>query len=50
MSVKSFLLGHALQSIAGASPSGTIRVQLASETAGTVVTVKAGSFIKYRTI
>ncbi len=36
--------------VAGASPSGTIRVQLASETAGTVVTVKAGSFIKYRTI
>lgn len=35
---------------AGASPSGTIRVQLASETAGTVVTLKAGSFLKYREI
>jgi hypothetical protein len=33
----------------GASPSGTLRVQFASETAGTVVTVKAGSFLKYRT-
>lgn len=36
--------------IAGASPSGAIRVQLASETAGTVVRVVAGSFFKYRTI
>ena len=36
--------------LAGASPSGTIRVQLASETAGTIVTAKAGSFLKYRTI
>lgn len=36
--------------IAGASPSGTVKVQLASETAGTSVTVKAGSFIKYRAI
>lgn len=35
---------------AGATPSGTIKLQLASETAGTVVTAKAGSFIKYRTI
>ncbi len=34
--------------IAGASPSGTIKVQLASETAATNVTVKAGSFIRYR--
>ena len=34
---------------AGAAPSGTIRVQLASETAGTVVTIKAGSYLKYRT-
>lgn len=36
--------------IAGASPSGSARVQLASETAGTTVTVKAGSFLKYRTV
>lgn len=35
---------------AGASPAGTIRVQLASETAGTAVTIKAGSFLKYRTV
>lgn len=35
--------------ISGASPSGTFRIQLASETAGTNVTMKAGSFIKYRT-
>ena len=35
--------------VAGATPSGTIRVQLASETAGTNVTVKAGSQLKYRT-
>lgn len=35
---------------AGASPSGNIRLQLASETAGTVVTSKAGSWLKYRTI
>lgn len=35
---------------AGASPSGTVRIQIASETAGTIVTVKAGSFLKYRTI
>lgn len=34
--------------VAGASPSGTVRVQLASETAGTDVTVKAGSFLRYR--
>ena len=33
---------------AGATPSGNVRVQLASETAGTSVTVKAGSFIRYR--
>ncbi|MFZ2540754.1 MAG: hypothetical protein WAW75_03150 [Gallionella sp.] len=33
---------------AGTTPSGTIKVQLASETAGTVVTIKAGSFLKYR--
>lgn len=36
--------------IAGASPSGTVKLQLASETAGTNVTVKAGSFLKYRAI
>lgn len=41
-----FLYGAAL---AGASPSGNLRVQIASETAGTTVTVKAGSFIRYRT-
>lgn len=35
--------------VAGATPSGTVKVQLASETAGTTVTIKAGSFIKYRT-
>lgn len=34
--------------IAGAAPSGDIRVQLASETAGTNVTIKAGSFLRYR--
>jgi hypothetical protein len=33
---------------AGASPSGTVKVQLASETAGTVVTIKAGSYLRYR--
>lgn len=36
--------------VAGATPSGNIRVQMASETAGTTVTVKAGSFLKYRTV
>lgn len=36
--------------IAGASPSGTIKLQMASETAGTNVTVKTGSFLKYRAI
>lgn len=36
--------------IAGATPSGTISLQLASETAGTNVFSKAGSFLKYRTI
>ena len=35
---------------AGAVPLGTIKLQMASETAGTTVTVKAGSFLKYRTI
>lgn len=36
--------------IAGASPAGTIKLQMASETAGTNVTVKTGSFLKYRAI
>jgi hypothetical protein len=36
--------------IAGASPSGTVKVQLASETAGTNVTAQVGSFIKWRAI
>jgi hypothetical protein len=36
--------------IAGASPSGTVQIRLASETAGTNVTMKAGSFIAYRSI
>lgn len=34
--------------VAGATPSGTVKVNLASETAGTTVTIKAGSFLKYR--
>lgn len=36
--------------IAGATPSGTVKLQLASEAAGSSVTVKAGSFLKYRTL
>lgn len=36
--------------ITGASPSGAFQVQLASETAGTTVTIRAGSWIRYRTI
>jgi len=36
--------------IAGATPTGTLRLQMASETAGTNVTVIARSFIKYRVI
>lgn len=36
--------------VAGASPSGTVKIQMASETAGTTVTVKAGSYLKYRVI
>lgn len=36
--------------VAGAAPSGTFRIQLASETAATNVTVKAGSYLKYRSI
>jgi hypothetical protein len=35
--------------VAGASPSGAVQVQLASETAGTAVTIKANSFLRYRT-
>ncbi len=35
---------------AGASPSGNVQVQLASETAGTTVTIKAGSFLRWRII
>jgi hypothetical protein len=38
------------QAMSGGTPSGNIRVQLASETAGTTVTMKAGSFLKYRTV
>jgi hypothetical protein len=34
----------------GASPSGTVRAQLASETAGTVVRATIGSFLRYRVI
>jgi len=34
----------------GASPSGTLKIQLASETAGTVVTAKAGSYLRYRVV
>ncbi len=29
---------------------GTVKVQMATETAGTNVTVKAGSYLKYREI
>lgn len=36
--------------LAGASPSGTVKIQLASETGGTNVTAKTGSFLKYRAI
>lgn len=36
--------------IVGASPTGNWRLQLASETAGTTVTMKAGSWLRYRTI
>ena len=35
--------------IAGPTPSGNIRVQLASETAGTTVRVVTNSFLRYRT-
>lgn len=36
--------------IAGGSPSGTFKLQIASETAGTTVTVKIGSWLRYREI
>lgn len=36
--------------VAGATPSGDLQIQLASETGGTNVTMRAGSFIAYRTI
>lgn len=35
--------------VAGATPSGTVKVQLASETAATNVTAVAKSFLRYRT-
>lgn len=34
---------------AGATPSGNVRVQLASETGGTIVRIVAGSYLRYRT-
>jgi len=34
--------------ISGVSPLGNFQIRLASETAGTTVTMKAGSFIRYR--
>lgn len=36
--------------ISGAGPSGSVQVQIASETGGTTVTVKAGSWIAHREI
>ena len=36
--------------VAGGSPSGTVQIRLASETGGTNVTAKAGSYLKYRSI
>jgi len=42
-----FVKGAAL---VGASPSGSLRVQMSSETAGTNVTVKAGSFLRHRLV
>lgn len=35
---------------AGAAPVGSVRIQLASETAGTAVTAKAGSFLRWRVV
>jgi len=36
--------------VAGPTPSGNLRVQLASESAGTSVTIKAGSFLSWREV
>jgi hypothetical protein len=36
--------------VAGMAPAGSLRVQLQSETAGTLVTVKAGSFLSWREV
>lgn len=36
--------------VAGGAPSGSMKIQLASETAGTNVTIKAGSWLRYREI
>jgi hypothetical protein len=36
--------------VVGAAPAGNFRIQLASETAGRAVTLKAGSYIRYREI
>lgn len=36
--------------IAGATPSGAVNVTLASETAGTSVSIMAGSFLRYRAL
>ena len=36
--------------IAGSGPGGSFRIQLASETAGTNVTMKAGSFLRWKAI
>lgn len=35
--------------LAGATPSGNVRIQLASETNGTTVRIIAGSYLRYRT-
>ena len=42
-------LGYAVL-VMGASPTGTFGVTLASEVNASAVTIKAGSFIKYRTV
>lgn len=36
--------------VSGPTPSGTLKVQLASETAAVVVTIKAGSFLSWREV
>ena len=36
--------------LSGGAPQGSFRVQLASETAGTNVTIKAGSFLRWKAI